>query len=326
MSTIEPFWRFLETRPSHAAVMSEWRTVAGDHLAAIRPLLMASGRQATVYPDPRGGRALGVVRHRDGALVAVDGSDWQHRVSLKDEDVVLYQLDMRAVRKVLCDAIDCLNIVKSPIDMDGGCAQVGNWEPKKAASFPVYILLSPTRAELRRQILDLPQRRSRSGAILLTPTRINWDGDLDDLARGARMLLVAVSEIVEPEGDGFRQTAAWEEYLQAFCQMVQLTLPGNYRNKKPTPMRGSRAVNIEKLEKALEAHLVAAHNHAHSFLDQGMEPFLLPRPDQKLLAKLTGLTESDVSRCMNDPRARLLSILWATADSLDAVLKYKRRR
>lgn len=325
MSNIEPFWRFIETRPSHTAVMSEWTSVAGDDLSAAGRLLMPAGRTATVYPNPRGGGPMRVVRHADGAIVAVDGSDWQHRIPLQPDDVVLYQLDIRSVRKALCAALGGVNIVKSPLEQGAGCVQIGNWEPKKAESFPLYFLSCPTRAALRRQILDLQQTCARPGAILLTPTRGNWDDELDALARAGKMLLVAVCEIIEPEGAELRQTAAWEEYLQAFCQMVK-SPPGNYRNKRPLPIRGARAANIEKIEKAMEAHLIAARDHACSLKDRGKEPVLLPRPEQKDIATLTGLTTTDVSRCLNDPRAKVLKILWETAESLDGVLSFKRRR
>lgn len=96
------------------------------------------------------------------------------------------------------------------------------------------------------------------------------------------------------------------------------------RNPRPQPQRGMRTANIEKLEKELEKHLLAARDHAHSLRDRGREPALLPRPSQKELARRTGLSKSDVSRCINDKRATVLKILWETAESLEAVMKYKR--
>jgi hypothetical protein len=92
------------------------------------------------------------------------------------------------------------------------------------------------------------------------------------------------------------------------------------------PRRGTRAVNIEKLEKEMERHLLAARDHARSLQDCGRNPVLLPRPSQKDLARRTGLTESDVSRCLNDKRAAMLKILWDTADSLDAVMAHRCHR
>ncbi|MBN1512118.1 MAG: winged helix-turn-helix domain-containing protein [Phycisphaerae bacterium] len=98
------------------------------------------------------------------------------------------------------------------------------------------------------------------------------------------------------------------------------------RTQKAGPRRGTRAANIEKLEKELETHLLAARDHAQSLRDRGLEPILLPRPSQKELADRTGLEPPTVSRCLKDQRATVLKILWETADSLEAVMRYKGRR
>jgi hypothetical protein len=319
------FWHLVELRPSRAAVMAEWTSVGGDALAAVRPMLQPISRRATAYPDDRKpGRLLKVVGHADGSIVAIDEQDWRHRLALRPEDVVLYQLDLRKLRATLCSALSCVNVARTPVGQGARTLQVGNWEPKKAASFPVYLFMCRTSGLLRTEILDRIARFQKSGAITLTPTRTHWDDDLEALARARKLLLVAAEEIVEPDGDALRETASWEEYLQAFCQMVRLTLPSNYRNKKPAPMRGTRAANIEKLEKELEKHLLAARDHAHSLRDRDLDPVLLPRPLQKELAQRTGLTAPDVSRCLQDPRAKLLRILWDTAQSLDDVMRFKR--
>lgn len=102
--------------------------------------------------------------------------------------------------------------------------------------------------------------------------------------------------------------------------------PRSARPARPLPRRGTRTANIEKLEKELEKHLLAARDHAHSVRDRGGEPALLPRPSQKELARRTDLSETDVSRCLNDNRATVLKLLWETSESLDAVMNYKRRR
>ena len=78
----------------------------------------------------------------------------------------------------------------------------------------------------------------RSGAILLTPTRMHWLDESLDAARLHNTLLVPLCEVVEADGDALLQTSDWEEYLQGFEQMVRLKLPSNYNNTKPLPMRG----------------------------------------------------------------------------------------
>jgi hypothetical protein len=49
----------------------------------------------------------------------------------------------------------------------------------------------------------------------------------------------------------------------------------------------------------------------------------LERPSQKDLASLCELTETDVSRCLKDPEARLLRLLWETASDLDRILAWE---
>ena len=78
---------------------------------------------------------------------------------------------------------------------------------------------------------------------------------------------------------------------------------------KPRAKRGSRTAKIEKLVKEMEQHLRAARAYAQATADQG-DIKLLPRPTQEELAKRTGLSEMDVSRCLKDPNARTFRFLW----------------
>lgn len=107
--------------------------------------------------------------------------------------------------------------------------------------------------------------------------------------------------------------------------MAELTLPSSYQSEKPIPMRGKRATNIERLERELEQHTLAARDHAYTLQQRGQEPILLPRPDQKDLAKRLEITKSAVSRCLRDPRAKALKILWNTTDSLEDVMRFRKR-
>ena len=317
------FWKWLEKRPGQTAVIAQWRSVAGEWLPAISSLLVPLDRRATIYPNLRPyGQPMKVVVHADGQVVAIDESDWEHRIVLEPHEIVLHRLDLRRLRTALSNALDGLRIAKTPVDQNATCLRVGNWEPKKAASFPVYLLLCQNINMLRLQVAQLAGKRS--AAILLTPSRTNWDDALVSSLKTSNILLVPLSEIVAPNDNAFQETPAWEEYLRAFCQMVELTLPGNYQIEKPIPMRGMRAANIERLEKELEEHLLAARDYAYTRQQRGQEPELLPRPDQKDLAKRLGVDKSAVSRCLRDPRAKVLKILWHTADSLEDVMRYRR--
>lgn len=327
MPHLKPFWQLLESRPSRTAVIAEWERVAGDHFRVVRPLLLPTDAVATMYPDPaRSSRRLRVVQHTDGTVVGIDERDWQHRVPLTREDIVLHHLDLRALRKALCDSLSCVSIARTPIDSAARLVRVGNWEPKKAAAFPVLLLICQRPSDLSRVVHTVIADNARPGAILLTATRSNWTDVIEARAHDHKLMLVALDEVMNVASDAFCEAPAWEEYLQAFCQMVGTTLPSNYRNKRPPPMRAGRAADIEKLEKAVEDHLRAARDRAYAQIDRGQEPTLLPKPEQQALAKQCGLSTSSVSRCLSDKRAVKLRILWNAADSLESVLNFERRR
>jgi len=327
MSTLTPFWRLLESRPSRTAVAAEWKRVAGDCFPVIEPMLSPTGQMATRYPDlQRPGRWLRVIRHNDGLITAVDADDWQRRVQLQRDDIVLHRLNPRAIRKVVCETLSCLNIARTPVDEATTCFRIANWEPKKAASFPVFLVMCQQASGLSHAVLELGSNNAKPGAILLTPTRANWTEAIDTRARDQKLMLVTLNEVLTPVSDGLAETPAWEEYLQAFCQLVGTTLLANYRNKRSAPIRGTRTADIEKLERALESHLLAARDHAYTQIDRGQEPTLLPLPQQQVLAKNLGMTTSSVSRCRHDKRAVKLRILWDAAESLESVLNYQRRR
>ena len=79
---------------------------------------------------------------------------------------------------------------------------------------------------------------------------------------------------------------------------------------------------MERLTKELQRHLLAARDHAKDCRVRTGTPRLLPRPTQAQLARQTGLTESAVSRCLKDPEAAVLRVLWETAGDLDAVVSW----
>lgn len=319
MPSLTPFWRLLETRTSRTAVMAEWQRAAGGHFPVIGPLLQPTGGKARVYPD-----GLRVVHHDDGSIVGVHDGDWEQRRDLTHADIVLYRIDLSKLRKALSDALSGVQISRTPVDAAAPRVQIGNWEPKKAAAFPVFLLFCSTRSLLRQRVTDLATTLPTPGAIVLTPTRATWDDDIITLARNHRMLLVAADEVISVLGDTMIQATEWNEYLAAFCQIVETTLPANFRNKKKPSRRSQRAANIERLEKAMGDHLLSAKKHAYSLREQGQEMVLLPRPEQQFLAAQLGMTTASVSRCLNDPKAMMLRMLWEAAESLEAVLRFKR--
>ncbi len=93
--------------------------------------------------------------------------------------------------------------------------------------------------------------------------------------------------------------------------------------KKPPKKRASRAATIESLQKEITEHIIAARDHAQAAIQRGKSPDLLPRPKQKDLANRLGVPESAISRALRDPAAQMVKVLWAVADDLDQVLKFR---
>lgn len=89
------------------------------------------------------------------------------------------------------------------------------------------------------------------------------------------------------------------------------------------PKRADKLVAVDKLKDKLKAHMLSARDHAFDTQRRTGEPALLPRPLQKDLAKLTGLTEAAVSRRLNSNDDPELKIVWNSADSLDDVMNWQ---
>ena len=320
------FWEWLESRPDRTAALSQWQQVlgGGESRSVAQRFLEPLETPSTAYPTSRHrGFPLNNACQRDGDILVRDETDNQAGSSLLAGDVVRYRLCLHALRSSLANALNRVCVSRTPVDQDARTIQIGNWEPKKSALFPVHLLICHSSYELEHEVFREIIRSHRPGAILLTPTRMHWREEIINDARSHRRLLVPLTEVVEPDGDALRQTPDWEEYLQGFAQMVRLKLPSNYNNTKPLPMRGTRAANIERLERELQQHLLAARDHAYALIDAGRAPELLPRPEQKELAKRLNIEPSTVCRCFSDPRAKLLNILWATALSLESVMRFK---
>ncbi|WDI40537.1 hypothetical protein [Bremerella sp. P1] len=99
--------------------------------------------------------------------------------------------------------------------------------------------------------------------------------------------------------------------------------PTSKGSKNATPKRrGSRLNSIAKLRKALIEHVFNAREHAYSTKEITGTPRLLPRPQQKELAKQLDMTTSDVNRALKDDDAVELRIYWELALDVDQVMSF----
>lgn len=94
--------------------------------------------------------------------------------------------------------------------------------------------------------------------------------------------------------------------------------------KKPLPKRATRSEKIARLTAEMIQHLRDAREHALGTRDLTGTPDLRLRPTMQQLAKLTGLSKSDVTRCFQDKSARELNLFWEIALDLDQVMVFRR--
>ena len=321
---MKAFWELCECWSRRIAVYKEWVEVGGDDWELIRQLILPTSDHAASYPNPcPHGLRMKIIHHVNGKIVAIDEDDPENRIELTQQDIIFYKLDLCKLRRMLCHALSEVRISKNRIEDDANVIRIGNYEPKISVSYPVYLMFSHRHNVLQDQIILLQLKRRCNGAILLTPSRMNWTDDIEIIARNQQMLLVPLDEVVIPSKQAFAATDAWPDYLNAFMQLVGVEHPSqSNQSQKPLPMRATRAASIEKLEKLLEAHLIAARDYAYALQNQGREPMLLPRPTQKHLALMLDCDPSVINRCLKDPRARVLRVLWQTAGSLEELMNY----
>jgi len=93
-----------------------------------------------------------------------------------------------------------------------------------------------------------------------------------------------------------------------------LTVPTAAEPKHQRAKRGNRAANIEKLIAEMKEHCRSSKDHYYT------HGRLLPRPTQTELAQRVGLRQNEVSRCLADPDAKILQLLWKECENEKYVL------
>lgn len=165
------------------------------------------------------------------------------------------------------------------------------------------LFLRCSRAKNETSIVEQLGRRKRS---LVFMPLASSAARLDSMVPN---LVIGIQDVVEFSDDRLR--IDWETVEDRLIESSE----SDVQKPKPQPRRSSRTAKIELLVQELTQHLRSAADLAHASGE------LLPRPTQQELARRTGISKSDVSRCMKDASANQLRLLWHTADDLDALLR-----
>ena len=120
-----------------------------------------------------------------------------------------------------------------------------------------------------------------------------------------RFIALDRSTTLQEDGTMVIDESAFEE--------IQEESAGQARKK-----RGERPAKIELLERAMKEHVFAAYDYMLDSAGRG-EIKLLPRPTQQLLAKITNIHKREVSRCLQDDKAKILKLLWEKSLTLDGI-------
>lgn len=209
-------------------VMILWKNRLQEELEYLSRFLYPTDELALFYPETLW-TSFRVVTRPSGKIIGIDVDDSTNRIKLTKTDIIKYRFDMKQFCREMCESFGLKPSTEEIVKLSRTISW-GTWEPSKGISFPITLLLPGD--DFRSQILERILRHKGAGEILMTPTRYEWKNGLEEMARENKVLLISLDEIVQMENDKLLPTQEWDEYLAAFCKMVEMDLP--LQSKKKT--------------------------------------------------------------------------------------------
>lgn len=196
-----------------------------------------------------------VVIHPNGKIVGIDDDDYDNRLELTKQDIIVRKFDLKMLRREMCGNFG-LNPSSEEIGKLIHGVPWGTWEPERGLAFPVTLLFAG--CDFRSQVFERILKRKAAGEILITPTRLAWGDGIEEIAREHKVLFVPLDEIVQVEDGRLQPTPEWNEYLTAFCKMVEMDLPSSLLQKPKKNLfakRGEWLIRFEGKEITLNGKL-----------------------------------------------------------------------
>ena len=166
-------WHAFEAIPGTAAVNIEWKALLGSDYETAKVFLRPNGKMAASHPCMvrRGcGCEHEVVVHDSEDIVAVCRCERGcETFSLQRSDIVVYELDRRALDASLAKVFGLFEETDSATDLPG-TTRIGVYSPYAGYRFPVYLTIQIEPDDFNR-ILDGLLSRNDNPFILLAPTR-----------------------------------------------------------------------------------------------------------------------------------------------------------
>lgn len=326
--SLEPLWKFLNLRQGLDASSMEWRSVLGDATwRALKPThFQGMGIAASCRANDHD-RILDVVPARSGYQLVCESTGTVAATGIEEADVRCYRLDLTALRRSIAAA---LGVRANPTPINGlhGSYSIGEVPIDQNMSVPSYMILPASVKLFTRELQDLCMRPD-PGFIVLTSHEGAIDHVTATMIRAKHGFVCPLTDAIGWDGKAMTKLSAWDEIVESY-RMQHLAALASTRGltvakpkRQTKKKRGERTAKTELLRKAVEAHLRSARDHAFSLVDRGEPAQLLPRPTQKEMAKRAGASESDFTRCKNDDQ--MLSLLWDTANDLEAVMRFARK-
>lgn len=212
---LAPLWRFIEARSPAVAVIDEWRTCAGDGFAAVEPMLRPTGEAARSYPNPSPyGLPLRVVRHGDGAVVAVCTEGQGVRIELDRQSVALHELPTDRLARRLAKS---LQLDGTPKQLDVGVDHIGDHAFQSGCACAVLFVRARSSGHFESAIRQLVMDAARP-MIVITPTQAMWTASAHEVLAKHRSALVAADQLFV-DGD-WSASVTWSQCTEALRRIV----------------------------------------------------------------------------------------------------------
>ncbi len=191
-------WHAFEAIPGTAAVNIEWKALLGSDYETAKVFLRPNGKMAASHPCmvQRGcGCEHEVVVHDSEDIVAVCRCERGcETFSLQRSDIVVYELNRRALDASLAKVFGLVEETDSAIDLPG-TTRIGVYSPYAGYRFPVYLTIQMEPDDFNR-ILDGLLSRNDNPFILLAPTRNHCTSMAEKRLAAKGSIFVPLSENV----------------------------------------------------------------------------------------------------------------------------------
>ncbi len=214
----------LEALPGPAAVLAEWRRLAGAELDLLTPYLQPLPRLAASYPRLVGGEPsypYEVVEHGPDDYVGVC-PETEDRIVLARNDLVIYELDWPLFLADVAAALGFQYRAAGPDGLPPATRLVGDYRPAAGYSFPAYLTVPLESRSLTGAVCMLVSM-SGGAFILMTPTRHRLRPDAQQILERKKCCFLPLEEALAATGP--RQWRATDAAVQALQGFTSLHVP-----------------------------------------------------------------------------------------------------